>query len=75
MLGLDISFGCDRHTSNFASSQIGFIGFMIPPYFCLLSQVLPKWQCAVDQCQKNVDIYKTMVDKYEEQKNQGNPDL
>jgi transcription elongation factor Elf1 len=48
---------------------------MIQPYFCLLSQVLPKWQCAVDQCQKNVDIYKTMVDKYEEQKNQGNPDL
>jgi cAMP-specific phosphodiesterase 4/calcium/calmodulin-dependent 3',5'-cyclic nucleotide phosphodiesterase len=48
VLGLDISFGCDRHTSNFANSQIGFIGFMIQPYFKLLSQVLPLWQCAVD---------------------------
>lgn len=48
VLGLDISFGCDRHTSNFASSQVGFIGFMIQPYFSLLSQVLPNWQCAVD---------------------------
>jgi len=36
-LGLDISMLCDRNTNNFASGQVGFINFMIVPYFKVLT--------------------------------------
>ena len=32
-LGHPISMLCDRHTTNFAKSQVGFISFMIAPYY------------------------------------------
>ena len=40
-LGLDISMLCDRHTTNFAKSQIGFGGFLTG-YFAILSDLVPK---------------------------------
>lgn len=59
---------CDRHTTNFAGSQIGFINFMILPYFSLMSKVMPGWKFAVDQCGSNAATYKTQIEKYEELK-------
>jgi len=41
-LGYDISMLCDRHTVNFANSQIGFCNFMIYPYFNTLNKIVPK---------------------------------
>lgn len=32
-LNLEVSMLCDRHTTNFAKSQIGFSQFMVVPYF------------------------------------------
>jgi hypothetical protein len=75
VLGLDITMMCDRHTSNFASGQIGFINFMIMPYFSLMAKILPKWGYAPDTCAKNLDIYKGLVEQYEEDKKNGNPEL
>jgi len=41
-LGYDISMLFDRHTVNFANSQIGFCNFMIYPYFNTLNKIVPK---------------------------------
>ena len=32
-LNLDVSYLCDRNTTNFAKESIGFINFVITPYF------------------------------------------
>lgn len=39
---------CDRKTTNVAKSQLGFIDFVVVPYFEGLTKILPKMQFAVD---------------------------
>ena len=39
-LGLPITYLCDRKTINFADSQIGFINFVIKPYFSAINVVM-----------------------------------
>ena len=56
---------CDRHTVNFAGSQIGFCNFMIYPYFDILSKIVPKMEELSDQVQQNVEQYKQIKDEYE----------
>jgi hypothetical protein len=40
--GLQISFLCDRNTSNVPASQVGFIAGMVLPTFKLLNVMMPK---------------------------------
>jgi hypothetical protein len=70
---MEITMLCDRHTSNFAGGQVGFINFMILPYFTLFSKILPKLEYSIAACQNNVTKYKELIDSYEEQKKEGNP--
>lgn len=41
-LGLQVSMLCDRESVRFASSQVGFIQFIVRPTFDLLAQVVPQ---------------------------------
>ena len=66
---------CDRHTTNFAKSQIGFLNFVINPYFSILTTVIPKLEGLTGEISANVEIYKTMVDEQEELMKNGNKDL
>jgi hypothetical protein len=43
-MSLEISMLCDRKTTNVAKSQIGFIDFVVVPYFDALSKILPDMQ-------------------------------
>lgn len=47
-MGLEISLLCDRKTTNVAKSQIGFISFVVQPYFEALTKLLPEMQFTVD---------------------------
>jgi hypothetical protein len=47
-MGLDITMLCDRKTTNVARSQIGFIDFMVLPYFDAIASILPGMYFAVD---------------------------
>lgn len=38
---LDVSFLCDRHTTNVAKSQNGFISFIVQPLFSQVVDVMP----------------------------------
>ena len=71
-LGLDISMLCDRHTTNFAKSQIGFVQFMVLPYYSSISQLVPKLNGSVDVMKSNVETYKGLVDEYDEYMKDGN---
>ena len=71
-LGLDVTFLCDRKTTNFAKGQVGFLSFMIDPYYSLIQKVVPKLQEQVDQIKSNVETWKTLVDEYEKVMQEGN---
>ena len=71
-LGLEISMLCDRKTTNFAKSQIGFLNFMILPYFSCLESILPKMECMTTNIKNNVEEYKHLVDQYENEMKEGN---
>lgn len=72
-LGYEISMLCDRHSSNFASGQIGFINFMVLPYFSLLSSLVPKLGYTTENCKENVTRYEQLKEEYEDEKQKGNP--
>lgn len=40
-MGLDITMMCDRNTTNVGGSQVGFIDFVVLPYFDALAKILP----------------------------------
>ena len=47
-MGLEITMLCDRKTTNIGRSQIGFIDYVVVPYFEALASVLPGMYFAVD---------------------------
>ena len=47
-MGMEITMLCDRKTTNVARSQIGFIDFVVLPYFDALSSLLPGMYFTVD---------------------------
>ena len=48
-LGLEITQLCDRKTVNIGKGQIGFIDFVVYPYFEALSKLLPRMQYCLDE--------------------------
>lgn len=49
-LGIPVSPLCDRNTTNFPKSQIGFIDLFIIPIFSTLKDIIPEFE----KCEKNV---------------------
>lgn len=64
-MGLEISQLCDRKTTNVGKSQIGFIDFVVYPYFDALAKLLPKIQYCCDQLKSNKEQWALTVDEYE----------
>ena len=73
--GFEISMLCDRHTTNFAKSQIGFLNFVISPYFNVLNKVFPKFESLCSEISTNVEIYQGKVEEFEEIMKKGNDHL
>lgn len=71
-MGLDISMLCDRNTNNFAKGQIGFINFMILPYFSTISAIVPGMAYTLDACKLNVKEYKKLEAESEKEMKDGN---
>lgn len=73
-LGLDISMLCDRTSTNFAKSQVGFINFMVAPYFEHISNLVPKLKIQVEYARLNGDKYKELIDECDLLMKKGNLD-
>ncbi len=67
-MGLEITMLCDRKTTNISKSQIGFIDFVVKPYFIALSTILPEMSYTVDQMNINKEEWVKLTDQYEKQK-------
>lgn len=75
-MGLEITMLCDRKTTNVARSQIGFIEFVVLPYFDALASILPGMYFAVDQMKANKETWGQMIEEYEKQREEkGNENM
>ena len=63
-LGLEVSNLCDRKTTNVAGSQVGFIGFVVYPYFESLCKIFPKMSYTLEQMDSNRDAWKGEMEKW-----------
>lgn len=66
-LGLKISNGYDRHVTTKAMSQVGFIDFVVMPFFVQFVEVFGELEYLVKNIEYNVDKYRKI--KSEEDKN------
>ena len=66
---------CDRHTTNVAKSQVGFINFVIVPYYKTLSAIFPALEFAVNQAISNKEEWATLEGEYETKMREGNKDI
>eukprot|EP00347_Sterkiella_histriomuscorum_P006963 403350769 len=73
-LGLEITLLCDRKTTNVGKSQIGFIDFVVIPYFDAISRILPEMSYTVDQLRINKEQWARTVDHYENEKEKNGND-
>ncbi|CAD8190497.1 unnamed protein product [Paramecium pentaurelia] len=64
-LGLPITMLCDRRTTNVAKSQIGFIDFMVLPYYNTLQQILPQLAEFMEQISENKRFWAEQIEHYQ----------
>ena len=66
MLNLNVSFLCDRNTTNVPKGQIGFISFVIIPTFEVLADAFPSLSYLVDNAKSNLEEWKIKLKQNEE---------
>lgn len=59
--GLPVSLLCDRETTNFVKSQIGFISFVVQPTFDILSNFVPEIDYYMENLKKNTKKYEELA--------------
>ena len=64
---IPISQLCDRFTTNTAKSQMGFIEFVVAPYYEVLKQFLPELLVVTKQIESNKNEWKDKVAFYDEE--------
>lgn len=64
-MGLEITILCDRKTTNISKSQIGFIDFVVLPYFDALTKILPLMQYSIIQLRANKEHWAKRIEEYE----------
>ncbi|EGR33942.1 hypothetical protein IMG5_030060 [Ichthyophthirius multifiliis] len=69
---LNVSFLCDRYSTNVSKSQIAFIDFIAGPQFDALQILLPKIDYQIKCIQDNKIKWKALEDFYEKQLKQQN---
>ena len=63
-LGIEVSNLCDRKTTNVAGCQVGFIGFVVYPYFEALCSIFPGMKYTLDEMNTNKELWKGSQDKW-----------
>ncbi|MCQ2819732.1 MAG: 3',5'-cyclic nucleotide phosphodiesterase [archaeon] len=65
-LGLPISPGNDRLTCTLPKSQLGFINFVVGPFFKSIVVIFPTLKFLTDNIQTNIGIYTKMKEEMEQ---------
>ncbi|KAL4457029.1 hypothetical protein ABPG74_014667 [Tetrahymena malaccensis] len=65
--GLPLSYLCDRYTTNIAKSQIGFIDFIVQPYFETICQFIPELLNYMPLFEQNKQEWQSYEEYYDRQ--------
>lgn len=67
-MGLEVTILCDRKNTNIGKSQIGFIDFVVNPYFEKLTRIIPQMSYTCDQMKHNKNLWSQQIELYEKQR-------
>ena len=67
-LGLKVSMNCDRLTVSKAQSQIGFMNFIVLPFFVSLTEIFPELMFLSNNVKSNVEEYTKIKEKEDKEK-------
>ena len=67
-LGLKVSMNCDRLTVSKAQSQIGFMNFIVLPFFNSLTEIFPELIFLSDNVKNNIEVFKKIKEKEDKEK-------
>ena len=62
-LGLKVSMNCDRLTSTKAQVQVGFMDFIVGPFFTSFVEIFPELKFLTDNIQENTVIFKKIKEE------------
>ena len=66
--GLEISFNCDRNTVSLPKSQIGFIDYVVGPYFDSIVEYFPVLSFLTENIRSNKERFNVIIKEAEERK-------
>ena len=67
-LGLKVSVNCDRLTTSLPQSQIGFMNFIVGPFFISFVDIFPELSFLTDNVKDNTERYKKMKEEDDKKK-------
>ena len=67
-LGLKVSMNCDRLTVSKAQSQIGFMNFIVLPFFNSLTEIFPELIFLSDNVKNNIEVFNKIKEKEDKEK-------
>ena len=67
-LGLKVSMNCDRLTTSLPQSQIGFMNFIVGPFFISFVDIFPELSFLTDNVKDNTEKYKKIKEEEDKKK-------
>lgn len=67
-LGLKVSMNCDRNTTTKAQCQVGFMDFIVGPFFGSFAEIFPELTFLVDNVKNNTTKFKQIKEEEDRQK-------
>ncbi|KAL4460858.1 hypothetical protein ABPG74_016330 [Tetrahymena malaccensis] len=64
--GLQITYLCDRYTTNTAKSQVGFIDFIVKPLYEIICNFLPELKNYMQQIDSNKQRWNELIPFYDQ---------
>ena len=70
-LGLKVSMNCDRLTTSLPQSQIGFMNFIVGPFFISFVDIFPELTFLTDNVKDNTERFKKIKEEEDKKKEEG----
>ena len=67
-LGMSVSMNCDRETVTKAQSQIGFMNFIVCPFFASFAEIFNELEFLVENSKENCAIFKKIKEEEDQAK-------
>jgi hypothetical protein len=66
-MDLQITYLCDRYTVNTSKSQLGFIDFIVKPFYDTIKNYMPKLEPFLAVFEQNKEKWKEQIEHWDQE--------